>query len=448
MVITSIAYGVPYMLDRAGYALEAGRSRAASEALAKLDESGLIKKSSALFRMATQVITPAVVNIRSFSLTRTSTEELGSGVVIDRQNGYIVTNEHVVHNAEQIVVRIGKASAVEATLVGVDERTDLAVLKIKGPLGVQGEWGDSTKMEVGDWVLAVGSPFALDRTVTAGIISATGRHNLPGVSMDTYEDYLQTDAAINPGNSGGPLIDLEGRVIGINTAIINPTIQGQGIGLVIPSEIAKKVVQQIVENGKVVRAYIGVIPDPLPPAIAKDSGLPDGQEGVFVSGIRPQSPAFKAGLKPGDIIIDVDGKPVTDPKSLRTRTFILPIGSQVAIGYYRDGKKSSVTLTTEAMPELLANQKPSLGLELAEVPEDQGGGVVVTKVDPGSPAQFAGLKPGMKILMLARTPIRNRKDFETTIVRFDPLQGIPVGVLVPGRGVEFLNLTTLGVPRR
>ncbi|HEY2158397.1 MAG TPA: trypsin-like peptidase domain-containing protein, partial [Isosphaeraceae bacterium] len=163
LVIASLAYGIPYMLDRAGYAWEAGRSRAASEALAKLDKDDVIGRSSYLFRMATRAITPAVVNIRSLVPQAGGFgEELGSGVIIDKDNGYIVTNEHVVHDAEQIIVRIGRANDVEGTLIGVDARTDLAVVKVKGPLGVAAEWGDSAKMEVGDWVIAVGSPFGLE----------------------------------------------------------------------------------------------------------------------------------------------------------------------------------------------------------------------------------------------------------------------------------------------
>ena len=443
-IITAIAYGVPYMIDRAGYAWESGRSRASAETLAKLDKNDVIARSSALFRMATEVITPAVVNIRSVSSTPPHNIEFGSGVVFDRANGYIVTNEHVVHNAEQIVVRVGRAGSVEGTLVGVDELTDLAVVKVKGPLGVQAEWGDSSKMEVGDWVLAIGSPFTLDRTVTAGIISATGRHGI-GTAM-AYEDYLQTDAAINPGNSGGPLINLRGEVVGINTAIINPE-KGQGIGLAISSEIARKVVNQIVDNGKVVRAYIGVIPEPLSQALAKDSGLPDGTEGVFVGAVRPESPAAKAGIRAGDILVEVDGKAVTDPKALRTRTFLLPIGSTVTVGLYRDGKKQAVTLTAAAMPQATAANRRAIGFQLAEIAPAEGGGLLLSEVDPGSPAQEAGLRRGMKIVSVGRSPVKNRADFEAAVMRFDPLHGIPLGILGEGGLVQVYTVSTFGIPR-
>ncbi len=279
LVITALAYGIPYMLDRAGYAWEAGRSRAAAEALAKLDKDDVIGRSSYLFRMATRAITPAVVNIKSLVPQAGGFgEEMGSGVIIDKDNGYIVTNEHVVHGAEQIVVRIGRANDVEGTLIGVDTRTDLAVVKVKGPVGVAAEWGDADKMEVGDWVIAVGSPFGLERTVTVGIISATNRHGL--MRGDRYEDFIQTDAAINPGNSGGPLINLKGQVIGINTAIIRPPHEQEGaagygatgIGMAISSDIARPVVAQIIKNGKVVRSYLGIVPAPVTPAAARALG--------------------------------------------------------------------------------------------------------------------------------------------------------------------------------
>ncbi len=445
MIITSLAYGVPYMIDRAGYAWEAGRARASAEALAKLDKSGIIPLSSALFRQATDVISPAVVNIRSFSAVNPGSEEIGSGFVIDRQNGYIVTNEHVIHNSAQIIVRIGRASPVEGQLVGVDERTDLAVIRIKGPLGVQATWGDPTKVDVGDWVLAIGSPFALDRTVTAGIISAMGRHSL--VQSDTYEDYIQTDAAINPGNSGGPLINLKGEVIGINTAILNPTREGQGIGMAMSAEVAHKVVEQIIENGKVNRAYVGILGEVLIPALARDSGLPDGTEGVFVGAVWPESPAAKAGLKPGDIIVEIDNKPVSDPKELRTRTFILPVGSQVPIAFYRDKSRQTATVTVDAMPDRLTGQRQSLGIDVVELGQKEGGGLVISRVAADSAAQRASIKPGMRVVMIGRTPVRTRAEFDAALGRFDPIQGVPVGVLTPNGGVQFVNISTIGIPR-
>jgi serine protease Do len=441
VVITSLFYGVTYMVDRIGYSWEAGRSRAASEALAKLDDAGVLARASALFRMATQVITPAVVNIQTSMASRGGADAgLGSGVIIDKQNGYIVTNAHVVHDASTIIVRIGRSQDVEGTLIGLDELTDLAVVQVKVPLGVAAEWGDSDKMEVGDWVLAVGSPFALDRTVTAGIVSATGRHGLGKSS--SYEDYIQTDAPINPGNSGGPLINLRGQVIGINTAIINPR-DGQGIGLAMSSDVASKVVAQIIKSGKVTRAYLGVIPAPLSTAFARESGLPEGQEGALVNYVRPDSPAAKAGLRPGDILVGLDGKEVTDPGSLRVRAFTLPIGSPVGVDFYRGGKKQRIDVTVEAMPEHVAGNFRDLGLDVADAPPP-GPGVVITSVRPKSPAEQAGLQPGRRIVAIGRQPVRNKAEFDAVVSARNLIDGLPVGILGPDGQVFYVYITPAG----
>ncbi len=445
VLITALAYGVPFAIDRAGYAWESGRSRAAAEALARLDDAQIIERSSLLFRMATQVITPAVVNIRTTIAGQVGAQGLGSGVIIDGEKGYIVTNEHVVRDAAEIVVRIGRSTEVAGSLIGVDERTDLAVLQVKGPVGSAAAWGDSSKAEVGDWVLAVGSPFALDRTVTAGIISATGRHGLG--RADAYEDYLQTDAAINPGNSGGPLIDLRGRVIGINTALFNPTKEGQGIGLAISSEIASKVADQIIRNGKVVRAYLGIVSDRLSPGLAKELGLPPDQEGALVTSVRPESPAGRAGLLPRDVVVGLDGRDVTDPASLRARAFTLPIGSEVPVEVYRGGQRRTIRVAVAAMPEPVAANPPGLGFELAEVPPDRGGGLAVVRVAPGSPAQAAGMREGMRIIAVGRNRVRTRGEFEAAVSQGDPSQGIPLGIDDGSGRVVFLTLAAPGTLR-
>ncbi len=194
--------------------------------------------------------------------------ELGSGVIIDKEHGYIVTNNHVVKDADQIMVRLGPGDDVPATLVGADHKSDLAVLKVKADLNVQAEWGDSEKLDIGDWVLAIGSPLGFDHSVTAGIVSASERN----VGMSEYESFIQTDAAINPGNSGGPLINLAGQVVGINTAIVSKSGSYEGIGLAIPAAIARKVVESLIKGGKVVRGYLGVSIRPLDMAqCAKDA---------------------------------------------------------------------------------------------------------------------------------------------------------------------------------
>ncbi|MBX6316070.1 MAG: trypsin-like peptidase domain-containing protein, partial [Isosphaeraceae bacterium] len=275
-MLTLLVYGIPYVAERTGYAYEAGRSRAAADALKRLDAAGIIDKSSALFRMAVVKVAPAVVNIRNWRYAPGAEGRglpfgggggllgrglipvgSGSGVVIDKRHGYIVTNHHVVKDADELIVRMGRGSEYRAKLVGADPKTDLAVLKVDAQLPADAPWADSDKADIGDWVLAIGSPFLLDQTVTAGIISATGRNNLPILERDTYQDFIQTDAAVNPGNSGGPLINLRGEIVGINTAIFSPiqTESGEGgnvgIGLAISSNMAKRIVEQLIQNGRV-----------------------------------------------------------------------------------------------------------------------------------------------------------------------------------------------------
>ena len=449
LIIAALAYGVPYTIDRAGYAWESGRSRAASEALAKLDKDDVIGRSSYLFRMATRVITPAVVNIQCFTPQAGGyAQELGSGVIIDKDNGYIVTNEHVVHEAERIVVRIGRANDVEGTLLGADPRTDLAVIKVKGPLGVAAEWGDSNAMEVGDWVIAVGSPFGLERTVTQGIVSATNRHGL--IQGDRYEDFIQTDAAINPGNSGGPLINLRGQVIGINTAIIKPPQDrdgATGIGMAISSDIARRVVDQIIKNGKVVRAYLGIIPVPVTPDVARELGLPEDQGGALIGAVTPDSPAEKAGLRRGDLVVKLDQKDVDDPGNLRSRAFTRPIGSKVPVEFYRGPKKQSVEVTVAAMPERVAMSPRALGFDVADLPPGTGPGVRISKVAPDTPAQAAGLREGMKVVSIGRIPVANRAEFEAAVAAADPMQGLPLGILRPGGRIDMVTVGAAGTSR-
>ncbi|HEY2157309.1 MAG TPA: PDZ domain-containing protein, partial [Isosphaeraceae bacterium] len=294
-------------------------------------------------------------------------------------------------------------------------------------------------------------------SVTVGIVSAIGRRNLrifgePG----DYEDFIQTDAAINPGNSGGPLVNLKGQVIGINTAIIRPPHESEGsggfgaatgIGMAISSDIARPVVAQIIKNGKVVRSYLGIIPAPVNPPLARALGLPEEQGGALVHEVRADSPAAKAGLQRGDIVVRLDNKDVEDPSNLRTRAFTLPIGSKVPVEFFRGGKKQSVDVTVEAMPEHVTANPRGLGFEVVDLPPDSGPGVRVARVLPGSPAQIAGLREGMKVLTVGRRPVRNRAEFDAALAGLDAIQGLPLGVATPEGRLDLLTIPVVGTSR-
>ncbi len=427
-LLTAVVYGVPYMLDQIGYAYEAGRARAATEALEKLDQGGALARSSELFRLASHSVSPAVVHIRTQTFSKKeSGMALGSGVVIDRANGYVVTNEHVIRGADLITIRVGRTELF-GELVGSDPRTDLAVLKVKGSVPLAASWGDSDKLEAGDWVLAIGSPFGLERTVSAGIVSATSRNNLGLGIQDAYQDFIQTDVAINPGNSGGPLIDLRGRVVGINTAISVVSPQdggGQGIGFAISSSMARRVVDQLIKSGKIVRGYLGVMPQPISPDQAKQLNVPEGQ-GAQIGWLMPGSPADKAGLKVDDVITAIDGKPVADPASLRVQTFTLEPGSKVPVRFVRDGKEQTALASIAEMPSdpILA----FFGFSVKDAPPDQQGGVVVDTVTPGSQAEKAGLKPGMRVASIGPRRIFSKGEFDILLPQVGGRGGpIPIG---------------------
>jgi serine protease Do len=365
-VMAGLVYGIPYVAEQSGYAWEAGRSRAATEALLKLDKAGVIGRSSALFRMATAAVAPAVVHIRTGRQRREAGPlgmppgpgrglrqgrgmqpmDLGSGVIIDKDHGYIVTNYHVVRDSDEIIVRLSHGTDLPARLVGADPKSDLAVLQIKADLKVAASWGDSDKLDPGDWVLAMGSPFAIDRTVTAGIVSATERDD---IQINEYESFIQTDAAINPGNSGGPLVDLTGKVVGINTAIISQSGGYEGIGLAIPSSMARKVAESLIRDGKMVRGYLGVRIQELTTALARKLELPEPR-GALVTGVQPGSPAEGAGLQVGDVIVKIGDREIRDAASLKRTTAELAIGLKTRVAYYREGKLQDAEVTIAELP--------------------------------------------------------------------------------------------------
>jgi len=451
-----IVYGVPYVAERTGYSWEAGRARAATEALAKLDKAGAVSQASALFRLAVTAVSPAVVNVQALHERRRAEVvpgmplggnpmgpgsqggELGSGVIIDKARGYVVTNYHVIKEAERIMVRIGARDDVPARLVGADPKSDLAVLKVNATLKVQAEWGDSDQLDIGDWVLAIGSPLGFDHTVTAGIISATERNDL---NIADYESFIQTDAAINPGNSGGPLINLAGKVVGINTAMVSPTGGYVGIGLAIPSSLVRKVVDGLIKDGKVIRGYLGVVIDPLDAETARRLRLPDNR-GVLISRVQPGSPAAASGLKRGDVIVKLANREVADPAELRILTAGLDVGAQVPLVFYRAGAAQTVNVKISELPA--SPEAAFLGFHVREVPAGEGKlAIEVDQVNPASPAFQAGLRPGTRILGVGPFAVGSLAEFEVAIHRINPERGLPLVVPSP-RGGQPVLLTIGG----
>jgi serine protease Do len=438
-----LVYGAPMLAERSGYAWESGRARAAAKELARLDGQGAVSQASSLFRLATTAVSPAVVNVQSFrgggglgphglplggasGNREAPASELGSGVVVDRVNGYVVTNHHVVEGADRIVVRLGPRHDVPAKLVGADPKTDLAVLQVKADLKIQAEWGDSDKLAIGDWVLAIGSPLGFDHSVTAGIVSATERNDL---RIAEYESFIQTDAAINPGNSGGPLIDLAGKVIGINTAIITQSGGYEGIGLAIPSSLARRIVEDLIKNGKVVRGYLGVAILPVDDELVKSLKLPENR-GVLITSVLPDGPAGAAKLKAGDVIVKLAGRNVDDPTSLRYVTAELGAGVQVPLVYYRDGDERTADVTIARVPT--NPQIEPFGFWVREVPGGPGGKATVVEVDrvaPGSPAYTAGLRPGMAVMAVDKTPVQSALQLLSIARGYDPTRGLPLMIM-------------------
>ncbi|WP_434101579.1 Do family serine endopeptidase [Methylocaldum gracile] len=266
-------------------------------------------------------------------------QSLGSGVIVNAENGLILTNHHVIANADQVTVTLQDGRDFEATVVGADPETDVAVVKIGEKNLTALRFGDSQSLRVGDFVVAIGSPFGLSQTVTSGIVSALGRS---GLGIEGYEDFIQTDASINPGNSGGALVDLNGELVGINTAIVGPAGGNVGIGFAIPSHLAQAVMQQIVQYGEVQRGQLGIGVQDLTPESAKALGL-ERSGGAVIAQVQPDSPAAQAGLRPGDVVVAIDGAPVANASSLRNIIGLLRVGSEIKLDFLRNGQKRTVT---------------------------------------------------------------------------------------------------------
>lgn len=386
---------------------------------------------------------------RRFKQPRERQEQgLGSGVIVS-DDGYIVTNNHVVEQADDLMVLLGDKRKLPATLIGTDPKTDLAVIKIEATGLSTLPWGNSVALEVGELVLAVGNPFGLNQTVTMGIISAVGRAN---VGIVDYENFIQTDAAINPGNSGGALVNLQGQLIGINTAIFSRTGGYMGIGFAIPSQMVKSVMQSLIGHGKVIRGWLGVSIQELSQDLATQFDVPDTQ-GALVGDVFSESPAGQAGLKRGDIIRTYNGVTVKDPNHLRTLVAETTPESSIPLTVWRSGKivNLSVSITempkdtaalTEMAPSSVSGNHALSGLSVEPVQPGQtrdGQGVVVTKINPNSPAERAGVQPGDVILELNRSPIGSVKDFEQLVKRLEAGTSVLV-LLQRGKGAIFLTI--------
>jgi len=465
----------PVIVEEIGYALAAGENRAARERLAELSRAD---RTSELFRAVAKAVKPAVVVVhvrkrveigggRSREMEefmrrffgdsphgnrfRRETPEdapkreyftrgVGSGVIVDAKKGYILTNWHVVHAADEVEVALFDGRKVASQWVRSDQQTDVAVIKIKPDRLISAPLGDSDKIEVGDRVLAIGAPAGLPQTVTAGIISAKGRTT----GRRGYENFLQTDAAINHGNSGGPLVNMKGQIIGINTAIVSRTGVNEGIGLSIPSNMTRGIMNQLVASGQVVRGYLGVSIQDIDEKLAKSFDLPD-TKGVLVAGVAKNGPAGKAGIRTGDFIVSVDGRDTRNVNELRNRVAGLKPGKSVKLKLYRDGKAKTVTVTIVKQPkDMIAafdspggepKAVPKLGLEVAtlspEIAEKYGfkkdtTGVVVTKVVKGSDAEKNALTEGLLITKVQGKKISTSQEFRKAIAS------------VKGRGTRLL----------
>ena len=417
---------VALMLALLGFIAAAGPSQARAQAASDSSKQLVLPNFSALAKQ----VQPGVVNIRTVKTIKGGgpvfrhffgpfdprrpqppfgegmpgneqrQRSLGSGFIMDAE-GFIITNNHVVEDADQIKVRLADEREFDARIIGRDPKTDLALIKIDGKDLFPLRLGDSDRLEVGSWVLAVGSPFGLEQTVTAGIVSAKGRF----IGAGPYDDFIQTDASINPGNSGGPLLNMNGEVIGINTAIV---AQGQGIGFAIPVNLARDIVAQLKDHGNVIRGWMGVGIQDLTPELAEYYGIKN-QKGVLVTQVFPDNPADKAGIKPKDVIVAVDGKPVGTGRELSSAVAGLAVGKKVPVRLIREGKELmvKVRIAERKDAEPTASEPgpdpADLGIRATDLtPEtarrfgiDEGEkGALVTAIQPGSKAEQSGLRPG------------------------------------------------------
>ena len=359
------------------------------------------------------------------------TNALGSGVIVDAANGYVLTNNHVVEDMDKIRVKLFNKREYDAKIIGSDPKSDLAILKIEAENLRQLKLGDSDKLRVGEWVMAVGSPFSenLSHTVTTGIVSALGRSNI--IRGQSYEDFIQTDAAINPGNSGGALLNMQGELIGINTAIATGGYErgNRGVGFAIPSNMTKRIMEDLIDKGYVVRSWLGVYIQPLDNDAAKALEM-ETRDGALVTQVIEGSPAEKGGVEEGDVIIRFDNKNISDPSNLKNTVSLMPPGSKSEVIVFRNGSKKKLSVLLEELKDgkiVASNSSPStsiLGLDVREITdslrkkygiEDEDGKLVIVSVDSNSEATDKGLREGDIIKRVGTQQVSSIKEFKKKV---------------------------------